>query len=301
MLGNIFNIFSMRQAPNAPEPRPLSGEFRNRHIMLLRDTLQSSLSEFLVKLQHKLAYLHGIPALSRPHSRNLTPEDDVLNFLLACDDAHVLDAIEYMFQLENGQYFCQHKDAIIDQINEFFNVDDLPYYLTKSVWEEIDTSFYRTPTKAMKLREHPKVIRRDSDAVHKTAIEPALALLRKHDLLNANEEFMLALEEYRKGEYRDCVTKCSSSIESVMKVICDRNEYSYKENDTAALLLKTILNETNLEPFWEQPILLIATIRNRLSYSHGSGLKNKDVPPHIAKFSINATAAAILLLHDEAY
>ncbi len=32
-----------------------------------------------------------------------------------------------------------------------------------------------------------------------------------------------------------------------------------------------------------------------LSYSHGSGLKNKDVP-HIAKFSINATAAAILLL-----
>jgi hypothetical protein len=137
--------------------------------------------------------------------------------------------------------------------------------------------------------------------LHGTAIEPALVLLRKPDLLNANEEFMLALQDYRKGDYKDSVSKCCSALESVMKVICKRRGFTYTEKQTAAPLLNTIVSNSNLDSFWEQPLILIATIRNRLSFTHGAGNENKDVPEHVAKYSINSTASAILLLCDEAY
>lgn len=301
MLGNIFNVFSRRKASSSEVLTPLSTEFRNRTLMLLKDSVKHDFHEFLEHLQKKLAYLHGVPVLTDQRGGRINPADDAIAFLLSCEDAHFLDAIEYVFQLENGRFVGQHEKMIIRQINEFLKIDNLPYYLTESVWENFETSFHGTPTTGMRLREHPKVIRKDSDTLHETAIEPALALLRKHDLLNANEEFMLGLEDYKKGNYRDCVSKCSSSLESVMKILCSRNKFPYKENDTAGPLLRKVLSNTKLEPFWEQPILLIATIRNKLSYSHGSGTQVKEVPEHIAKFTINATASTILLLCDEAY
>lgn len=269
--------------------------------MMLRDSLGGDLPYFLEQLHQRLAYLHGKPQLSETSSFRNSPQEDVLNFLLSCSDLHFLDAIEYFFQLDDRRFFQQNENAFIDQLNEFLQVDDLPYYITKSVWEKYESNFYGSPATAIRLRENPKVICRESDVLHETAIEPALSLLRKPDFLNANSEFMEALEDYRQGQYRDSVTKCNSALESVMKVICSRKGYAFSENDTANRLINSILKNTTLDPFWEQPIQIVATIRNRLSSSHGAGLQNKDVSPHVAKFTLNATAAVILLLHDEAY
>jgi hypothetical protein len=301
MLGNIFNVFSKRKSSNSNMPISLSSTFRNRILMLLRDSMGYDFNDFLFHLQKKLAYLHGTLVLGKKQVGSLDPIHDVLDFLSNCENTHFLDAIEYVFQLENGRYVGGKEKPLVEQINEFFKIDDLPYYLTESVWEEVETSFYGTPTTGIRLREHPKIIRKDSDVLHKEVIEPALVLLRNKDLLNANEEFMLGLEDYKKGNYRDSVTKCNSSLESVMKVICARNKFSYKENDTAGTLIRNILSNTNMDSFWEQPIVLIATIRNKLSSSHGAGTKTKEVPEHVAKYVINSTASAILFLYDAAY
>ncbi|EOC1800105.1 hypothetical protein ACI1IE_002112 [Vibrio vulnificus] len=300
MLGNIFDVFSRRKRSDKESLKPISETFRQRFVMLVKDFTDNSFYDVLRELHKKLSYLHGKSVLSPNAYQGIGIEDDVYNYILQCDDAHLLDAIEYLFQTQS---FKRSGDecVFIKHINEFFAVDDLPYYLTDTVWEEVDTYFYGSPAKARQVREFPKVIRKDSDVLHNTAVEPALALLRKPDLLNANEEFMLALDEYRKGKYRDSVTKCCSALESTMKVICARNKYKFSDKDTAGVLLKTIITSSNLDSFWEQPIMLIATIRNRLSYSHGAGLDDKNVPEHVAKYSINAVASAILLLCDEAY
>ena len=102
-----------------------------------------------------------------------------------------------------------------------------------------------------------------------------------------------------RAEYRDCVLKCGNSFESVMKIICDRKNWPYQQADAASRLLKTILPQTTLDTFYEQPIILIATIRNRYSTAHGAGTQQKIVPKHVANYVINATASAILLLVDE--
>jgi hypothetical protein len=84
-----------------------------------------------------------------------------------------------------------------------------------------------------------------------------------------------------------------------MKLICERKGWPYNQTDTAAPLLKTVIANSGLDGFFDQPLLIVATLRNRLSKSHGSGALSKQVTAAKAKFAINATAAAILLLVEE--
>ncbi len=106
---------------------------------------------------------------------------------------------------------------------------------------------------------------------HRDAVDPALAALSAPHFEAANLEFRDALDEYRKGHYGDCLAKCGSAFESVLKVLGRRNEWPFHERDTAAPLLKVVVSNSTLDPFFEQPLMLIAAMRNRLSSSHGGG------------------------------
>jgi hypothetical protein len=55
--------------------------------------------------------------------------------------------------------------------------------------------------------------------------------------------------------------------------------------------------EETLPRFFESPLILIATLRNKLD-AHGAGAQPHDPPEHLAKYSLHATAAAIVLLVD---
>ena len=103
-----------------------------------------------------------------------------------------------------------------------------------------------------------------------------------------------------RGGSGDCLTKCNSAFESVMKVLCKRNQWPFNEKDTARPLLKVIIDKSSLDPFFEQPLMLIATMRNRLSSSHGAGSGPRSVERHIGQSAISSTAAAIVLLVREA-
>lgn len=84
-----------------------------------------------------------------------------------------------------------------------------------------------------------------------------------------------------------------------MKVLCDKNSISFNEKDTASALLKALLGSGRLDQFWEQPLILITTLRNRLSSSHGAGVQAKVIPEHVATYAVNATASVILFLYSE--
>ncbi len=286
-LSDLFKVFSKRTSPEKPRKR-LTDSFRQRVFMRCRD--ESLDKRFWGNIHVKLAYLHGRPRLSRENTDS--PPEDALTFLVSCDDAHFLDFLEYIFQTQE----CQHASEFVEDINEFFRQDDLPYALTDFVWTKEQSGRFESH----KLTAYPQVIRKDSEALHRNAIQPALELLRGSEFEAANREFREALEDFRKADYGDCLTKCGSAFESVLKIICARNEWPYSETDTASPLLKTVIANSRLESFFEQPLFLVATIRNKLSKSHGAGSMSRDVSEAKAEYAINATAAAILLLVKEA-
>ena len=81
-----------------------------------------------------------------------------------------------------------------------------------------------------------------------------------------------------------------------MKSLCKRNKWPFDEKkDTAGSLLKIVVSHSKLDPCFEQPLLLIATMRNRLSSSHGGGTTVRSVERHVAQYVIASTAASILL------
>jgi len=298
MFSRLFNVFSRREElTENSNKKSLSPEFRNRVIMLFRDELQQIFEEFLVGLHKKVAYFHGKFILTESE-KNTTSSDDMLNFLFTCKDEHFLDILEITFQSDLPG-ISWPDNALIPGINEFFRIDNLPYYLTGYSTENYETTFHGSSTTGFRITEFPKVIRRDSEILHQKAIVPALTILNGTEYKQANNEFLNALEDFRKGDFRDCLTKCGSAFESVMKILCDKNSISFKNTDTASILLKALLTNSKLDGYWEQPLILIATLRNRLSSSHGAGTEVKDIPEHVATYVINTTASAILLLIGE--
>lgn len=259
----IFDVFSRRMSSGQQATVPLSDSFRNRVLMRCRDALQPTgyLERFWREIHSTLSYLHGSPHLSR--GRPASVVDDVIAFLTSCEDSHFLDFIELMFRADTFSHVFD-KEHIPEDINEFLRVDQLPYAVTDYVWTTDTVEKFGRTHEATTLTEYPRVIRRDSELLYDSAIAPALVLLASDDYKAANAEFLDALEDFRRGDFGDCLTKCGSAFESVMKVICHRRKWAYREEDTAAPLLRTVIQNAGLEPFLEQPLIVVATLRNRL-------------------------------------
>jgi hypothetical protein len=149
------------------------------------------------------------------------------------------------------------------------------------------------------VRAYPKVIMKESEILHKDAIGPALQLLAQPHFAGANAEFLEALEDYRKGDIGDCLAKCGSAFESVLKVICHRKGWPYNQADTASALIRTVIGNTNLDNYFEQLLIVIATLRNRMSTAHGAGTAPRQPPRHLAQYALNITASAMLMPAQE--
>ena len=310
-ISQIFSVFSKRENITEPANRPLTLEFKYRILQLCVDTFDNSgtifhpslHSQFWQDIQNKLQYLHG-RAIST--NTGVPAYNTTAPFVMQCSDEHFLDYIEMIFQSPViwDLYQTKSPHELVSDINHFFTIDDLPYHLTNFMFPSISGRNYsgiaiRPPLPSddpPQIERYPQIIRRDSSVLHSAAIEPTLTLLRQPEFQLANKEFLEALADFRNGDYADCVVKCGSSLESVMKIICNRNGWAYKECDTASVLLNNIRPRTTLEPFFDQPIILIATIRNRLSSAHGAGTQSRAVSKPVANYVINSTASAILLL-----
>jgi hypothetical protein len=280
-LREVFRLFSRRssQTGNEKPLRPLTPGFRNRLIMNCAQrfapdamTGMGLVPDFWEDVHTKLRYHVGRPQLT-DSAQVSSRFQDIADFLVSCPDKHVLDFVECIFLTD--AVFRFHEEELVDDINQFFRVDDLPYEVTSSVWAEREPSSRGFPPGGSRIRVSlPQVIRRDDEVTHQWAVGPALSLLRDKSFTSANTEFLKALVDFRNGDYDDCLAKCGSAFESTMKIICDRKGWPYDQKDTADPLIRKMLeHSTNLEAFFHQPLLLIGTIRNRLSSSHGSGVQ----------------------------
>ena len=122
-----------------------------------------------------------------------------------------------------------------------------------------------------------------------------LQLLSRREFAAADAEYLSALEDLRKGDYPDCLTKSCSAFESSLKVVIQANNWPYSETDTANQLIKTLIEHTGLDPFFETTLQIVATLRNRLSSSHGAGTAERNVPRHLAAYAVTSTGSSILL------
>lgn len=309
-LNRIFDVFSRRSKASFLPTHNIPNTFRDRIFLWCRDIFSANWNggmfkpTFLGEIHRFLQYRHGKAQLVDNPVR-LSPEEDAIAYLSKCSGEEFFDFLEYIFRVDCLKDVHRPKSQLVEEINELLRIDRLPYYVTDFVTHtvtevekhpfagDLEHNFPETPS-------YPKLIMRENEILHDQAIKPVLQLLQRPEYSSANSELLEALEDYRKGELRDCLTKCGSAFESVCKILCDRKGWNYNPTDTANTLIKIILDNTDLDSYFQTVLIIIATLRNKLSSSHGAGPTKRDVHRYHARYSINATASAILLIVEAA-
>jgi hypothetical protein len=305
----IFDAFSNRPEASAKPTHEIPQSTRNRVLIWCRELYSNSRSDFgsvgrgdYNSQFWEEIYRRLLIRTGRLRLYDATGEDFrvAIPYVLNCSGQEFLNFLEDIFSTDCFFHVSLGEDQLVDELNAVLRQDNLPYYVTRFVKEPVtETSGQHAGRTVVYTRAYPKVIMKESEVLHANAVAPALLLLQRPHFQSANNEYLAALEDYRKGDFGDCLTKCGSAFESVLKVICDRKGWSYKQTDTASTLINTVLPKTSLDKYFEQLLIIVTTLRNRLSSAHGGGTAIKQPPPHVAQYAINATASAILLLTQE--
>lgn len=309
----ILDVFSKRDEEADVFLYKVPTTLRNKILLFCHDVFSNNqgtlvghdyTTEFWNEIHQALQYRHGKVQLAE-NSYHSSKAQDAISFLLNCIDEEFLDFVEYIFRVKCLFHVSIEENELVRQINELFTSESVGYELTEMVKETVvepaeQYPFFGQEVEKIKVVAHPKVIRKDNQVTHALIQKPTLTLLADQKFQAANEEYLEALEDYKKGDYGICLVKCGSAFESVMKIICDDKRWPYKQTDTARTLIRTIIANTNLDSYFEQPLIIIATLRNRLSKAHGAGTQSKTVSQHLARYGLNAVASAIILLVDEA-
>jgi len=309
-LKSLFNTFSKRPEASTKTKHEIPETTRNRVLLWCRELYSNSRAdlatvgngdynaEFWQEIHARLLMRGGRLQLS-PTDRSWSGQEAV-KYVCCCSREEFLDFLEDIFSADTFFHVSIGDDKLVDELNVLLQIDKLPYHLTHFVKETVlETGHRGAPRTVTYTRAFPKVVMKENEVLHTKAVEPALTLLQQPHFLNANKEYLAALEDYRKSDFNDCIVKSCSAFESVLKVICERKGWGYKQTDTASTLVKAVLSKTTLDSYFEPLLLIIATLRNRLGSAHGAGTIVKQPSRHVAQYALNATASAILLLVQE--
>lgn len=247
----------------------------------------------------------------RTGNRFSVPSSQAVKELLsdAEDAERVLDIIQLLFQ---------HTQKVVirpDEYDDGYEIIHLPSDVIKKFEALVENSAKEAYDEInIRFQEHgvgyqfepgsSKFIRVDSQYTHSRVVRPALNLLSDPMYKPANEEFLKAHKHYRKGEYKSCISECSNTFESVLKIICENNGWAFgKKKPTSKQLLDKVYEKGLLPTHTESFFRCvrgglehgIPTTRNEIA-AHGQGSREVTVPIYVAEYVLNLTASAILLL-----
>ena len=229
---------------------------------------------------------YGVPVLGAGNNSY----EKIRHFLIDTNDTEeVIDIIELSFQYidqevrNNPHRFMSRKispDGAINELNERFREHGVGYQY-----------------------ESGQIIRVDSQIIHSETVKPVLRILSNPMYEGANEEFLKAHEHYRERRYKECLNECLKAFESCLKIICQKRNWNYSENDTANRLIAIIFDNRLIPSSMQSHFSAlrstlesgVPTIRNNQS-GHGQGPEAITVPEYIASYILHLTASNILLL-----
>ena len=284
----IFDVFGKRDKPlpevfvyTLPEP--------------LRVQLAQILSEGFFKLEFEYSDVAPVSQVRRiilkefsrfqlTEHRARTPAEDIFNCVLESPEVDlVLALVELSIRTMNTpqlKYYLQRGglaplESTIEEVNHRFRENGVGYFFDADA---------------------EKIIKISNTFLHDAAIKPTLLLLTEKRFKSANSEFLGAFDDYKKGDFRESITKTCAAFESVLKIICHDKWGLDKSKSQCADLVTTVVQNGGLVSTLTEPMKLIGTIRNEWGTVHGAGKKTKIAPEHLARYVLNLASAGILYI-----
>lgn len=233
--------------------------------------------------EHGLARLYAAPALKMSTQPS---RDEVCAFIIEKKEQEFVDCILDLVELACRQFIATNvrsatgsqpnKADAIEELNSRFRENGIGYEFN---WDA------------------KQLIRYDNTVLHRHVTQPALHLLTNPIYQSANVEFLNAFEDYKKGDYSDCILKCCQAQESVMKIICaSKGWIADPAKTTAKPLIDTIVSRAALDTYLIEALYATAKLRNDYA-GHGAGTKPpKAAPAYLARYCLTSTASNTLYL-----
>ena len=307
-----FDIYSKRQKhlsgehPDVYEYDNLPKSFRVQVEYILKDVFGESFApsvmttvhpteQWFSKIHRYLAEEYGMHRLDQ---KGVGAQQSVLRFLETTDDVkQVLDVIDASFQLAYDLESRGERRDIVYGVEQ-----DLG-----AAVEKLNTRFREHGIGYRFEPEICKVVRVDSELLHQEVVKPALRLLNAPHFAGAETEFRQAHEHFRHRRFQESINESLKALESTLKVICARKQWSFGEKDTASKLIAIVFDRGLIPKYLESQFNGlrktleggVPTIRNQNS-AHGTGTKPRQVPAHFAAYSLHLTASAIVFLAEAA-
>ena len=172
---------------------------------------------------------------------------------------------------ESEEKYNQENNFLINEINNRFKQNCLGYiYLGKEC----------------------RVIREDQIYLTKKTTLPAFDFLKKYKA--PKDYFKEAHVFFRKKDNENAIISALKTLESFMKIICDKYNFSYNEKNPV-LILFDILIKNKFIPDYLKKSLHVSSVRNKAAHGH----KQKIVfPDYIVSYILYAVANIIILLFE---
>lgn len=296
----MYNLYSRRKKdaqgnPEVFEYNHFPQSFRNQFFTIINGVLQK-LGEkywdqdFAGELCKIFAQEKGLKYIGNsPFSVNNLSA--LAWYIDECDDEDFLDLVDFIF----GSFISNK------EINGRFRI------YGKDIYQEaIDELNLRLRQKGLGYEfMNGKIIEKTNTVTHKNIIKPTLRLLLDEDFRGAEEEYLRAFENYRKGENKDAILNATKAFESTMKVICSGLNYEYDTNKDTAKQLIHILEKNGFYPAYLNNHIAgirttlesgAPTLRNKTS-GHGQGTSVQDIPDSYVEYALNLVATNILFLY----
>ncbi len=306
----ILSAFSNRMRGKGVKNKEIfiSKQTRNRVLMILKkcfDTVHnSSFESFLSEIHQSFQFKLGTLCLS---STSLNQLNELLNFIITCQGEDFLDFLEYVFRTEQVKRFRGDvQNKLVNDINYIFEKDEVPFRMTNYIEEwveesgEQDSRFSNPPaTFRINVIARPQVINKDDDFTYSEIVAPALDLLKDSRFSNANKEFLEALEHYKNKRYKESITSCCNSLESVIKVIGNIKRWEYEPKALVPLIKAIVITGAKFPSWYEDVLKQAGVIRNKIGSSHGRGDENIIATKSEARYQINIVASEIIFLIEK--
>jgi hypothetical protein len=193
------------------------------------------------------------------------------------------DVIEIVFRAISKipevihQRISINAEEVTEELNERFRENDFGYELTKG-----------------------HIVRVDNKLLHKDILNQVIQLTNECLFINANEEFLSALDHLRNKRNKEALNDGLKAFESTMKIIIHDMGWNYQQDDTASKLIQKCLDQELIPKFLQSQFSAlrtileagIPTIRNKNS-GHGQGPTKIIVPDSLASYSIYMTGTCI--------
>lgn len=244
----VVDLFSKRQkrlrgdVPDVYTYDTIPDALRVQICHIWRGTLGSA-EEYFASSNVRIAYATIVETLcreygwfaltSKPAYSERNHFEELVEFFVSTEDiAQVLDAVEVSFWA-------------IDEFTQDY------HYLGRTPSQAEASAEAAKAELNTRFREHGvgyqyeggKIVRVDSQVVHREAVKPALQLLSGKGYKGAQQEFLRAHEHYRAGNTKEALNEALKAFESTLKAICTKRGWAYPETATSKALLEVCFLE----------------------------------------------------------